>query len=108
MRSINRIVIHHSASNVSTTVETIRVWHMVDHKWADIGYHAIIEEDGVLHPGRDLTRVGAHARGANNGSLGICVTGNNLILMSEMLPFTRLSLVVIFMAMMFPLLIHAI
>ena len=79
MRNINLIVVHHSASSLDTTTEMIRVWHVIDNGWSNIGYHAVIEKDGILHPGRDITRVGAHARGANKGSLGICVVGNNLL-----------------------------
>ncbi len=79
MREIDLIVVHHSASPPNTTTEMIRVWYVIDNEWSNIGYHAVIEEDGILHPGRDIYRVGAHAKRANRSSLGICVTGNNLI-----------------------------
>ena len=48
--------------------------------WIDIGYNVIIEGDGGLYPGRPLHIPGAHTRGHNKDSIGILVTGNNLIL----------------------------
>ncbi len=82
MRAISLIVVHHSASPLTTTAEQIRRWHTLakpnGRGWRDIGYQAVIEGDGALLPGRPIDRVGAHARGANTGSLGVCVVGNNL------------------------------
>lgn len=75
MRSVSFLVIHHSASGKSTTVEQIREWHK-KRGFADIGYHAVIYGDGSLHRGRPESKVGAHALGANTGSLGVCVCGN--------------------------------
>lgn len=75
---IKYLIVHHSASPRDTTsVETIRRWHVQDRGWADIGYHWIITGDGVLHPGRPLTMQGAHAPKVNPESWGICVTGDN-------------------------------
>jgi len=57
----------------------IRKWH-VDPKpkgngWLDIGYHWVIKRDGTIEDGRDVNRVGAHTKGYNTGSLGICMVG---------------------------------
>jgi len=43
--------------------------------WRDIGYHNIIPRDGSLQHGRDLAIPGAHAKGYNKNSLGICLVG---------------------------------
>lgn len=43
--------------------------------WSDIGYHNIIRRNGVLEHGRDLAIPGAHARGYNSKSIGICLIG---------------------------------
>ena len=76
MRPINLIVIHHSASPLSTTREDIAAWHRAK-GWRDIGYHFVIESDGRVVPGRPLEEVGAHARGHNASSIGICAVGDN-------------------------------
>lgn len=77
MRDVHLIVIHHSASPLTTTVEGIRRWHVEGRSWSDIGYHGVIEGDGKWKPGRPFERMGAHAKGANRGSIGICVVGDN-------------------------------
>ena len=76
MRKITYIVVHHSASPLSTTAEDIRGWHL-DRGWSDIGYHGVIVRNGLWVPGRPLDVVGAHAKGCNRNSIGICVVGDN-------------------------------
>jgi N-acetyl-anhydromuramyl-L-alanine amidase AmpD len=77
-RRIDLLVVHHSASPLSTTIQDIRKWHMDDNGWDDIGYHYVIHQDGSIHAGRPIWLMGAHALGANLNSIGICVVGNNL------------------------------
>lgn len=43
--------------------------------WRDIGYHVVIPRDGSLELGRDLDQVGAHVKGFNKLSIGICLVG---------------------------------
>ena len=80
MRDINSIIVHCSDSNIKShdNIETIRKWHVDERGWSDIGYHYVITQDGVVHEGRPLSRRGAHARGHNVGSIGICLTGKSL------------------------------
>ena len=86
MRSINRIVVHCSDSAWGGAA-AIRRWHL-ERGWSDIGYHAVIlngfrknsrdfavGDDGLLEPGRPMDLMGAHAKGANRGSLGVCLIG---------------------------------
>lgn len=76
-RFINKIVIHCSATPAErdVTVEEIRRWHVKERGWSDIGYHFVIHLDGSVHEGRPLERSGAHARGHNRNSIGICYVG---------------------------------
>lgn len=76
IEAIQRLVIHHSASSRLITAEEIREWHMAK-DWKDIGYHFVVEGDGTVVPGRPMDETGAHARGHNEDSLGICVVGDN-------------------------------
>ncbi len=83
MDKIERVIVHHSASPRSTTYDQILEWHTRPtpdgRGWSDIAYHYIIEENGGVRFGRLLPTTGAHARGANSTSIGICITGNNTV-----------------------------
>lgn len=77
MRTIDKIIIHCSATpegrDIST--ETIRSWHVKGNGWSDIGYHFVIELDGAVKNGRALHKMGAHTRGENAHSIGVCYVG---------------------------------
>jgi N-acetylmuramoyl-L-alanine amidase len=73
--NVNKLVVHHSASKKSTTKDEIEKWHK-DRGFSEIGYHMVIEAKGVQKEGRSESKAGAHAKGANSDSLGVCVTGN--------------------------------
>lgn len=74
--STTTIIIHCSATRSEANVRAhhIRQWH-VEKGWADIGYHFVICRDGAIERGRDQDAVGAHAKGANDYSIGICMVG---------------------------------
>lgn len=76
MRTINRIIIHCSATpeGKDYTVDTIRKWHK-QKGYSDIGYHYVIYRDGSIMKGRPLEKIGAHTVGYNTGSIGICYIG---------------------------------
>jgi N-acetyl-anhydromuramyl-L-alanine amidase AmpD len=68
-----QIIIHHSAGNM--TVEQIHQLHK-SNGWAGIGYHYVIDKDGIIYRGRQDYQVGAHCISHNQNSLGICFIGN--------------------------------
>ena len=76
MRSINEIIIHCSATREGqqVTVDTIKDWHLAK-GWNDIGYHFYIDLDGTINKGRDIDKMGAHCKGHNRNSIGICYCG---------------------------------
>lgn len=76
MRHIRRIVIHCSATmpHQDIGVEQIDDWHK-QRGWDGIGYHYVIRLDGVVEVGRPVAQVGAHARGYNSDSIGVCYVG---------------------------------
>ena len=76
MRNINQIVVHCSATPPSMIVgaEDIRRWHL-EKGWSDIGYGYVIKRNGEIEKGRDIARAGAHAKGHNRNSIGICLVG---------------------------------
>lgn len=77
-RKIDILVLHCSDSDYKKhdDVETLREWHL-QRGFSDIGYHYIITKDGVVHPGRAEEVVGAHVKGHNANSIGICLTGRH-------------------------------
>lgn len=75
-RTIKEVIVHCTATMVGKpyTVEQIRRQHK-QQGWADIGYHYVIYADGSLHAGRPLNEVGAHCKGHNTYSIGVCYVG---------------------------------
>ena len=84
MRQINEVIIHCSATQpewmkdqpFKAKVEEIRRWHKA-RKWSDIGYHYLIDRDGTIMAGRPVERVGAHVRGHNEDTIGVCLIGGH-------------------------------
>jgi N-acetyl-anhydromuramyl-L-alanine amidase AmpD len=75
-RKIEKIIIHCSATKPTQDVgsKEIRSWHMAK-GWKDIGYHFVVRRDGKIELGRKLDVRGAHARGHNSTSIGVCYIG---------------------------------
>jgi N-acetylmuramoyl-L-alanine amidase len=76
-RKIDLIVVHCSATTPSMNwgVDDIRLLHKRVNGWSDVGYHYVIKRDGQLQFGRSLEKAGAHVRGHNRNSIGICLVG---------------------------------
>ena len=75
-RNISLIVIHCSATRVTQdfTVEALEACHKA-RGFTSIGYHFYITKDGTLYPCRPESQIGAHAKGYNAHSIGICYEG---------------------------------
>lgn len=76
LREVRYLIVHCSATPMDMDIGAteIRRWHR-ERGWFDIAYHAVIRRDGTEEPGRPLDRPGAHARGFNHLSLGVCLVG---------------------------------
>jgi N-acetylmuramoyl-L-alanine amidase len=76
MRKINKIVIHCADTPRGVEFDSldIKKWHL-ERGFSDIGYHYVILLDGTIELGRCLKKQGAHARGVNKSSIGICYIG---------------------------------
>jgi hypothetical protein len=69
-------VVHHSDSDRATTTKNdIDNWHR-QRGFSQIGYYKVIEGTGKIQKGRPEFVMGAHAKGANLASLGVCVVGD--------------------------------
>ena len=76
MRKITEIIIHCSATKEGKdfAVEDIDRWHR-QRGFNGIGYHFVIRLDGSIHAGRPKNKIGAHCKGHNAHSIGICYVG---------------------------------
>ncbi|GMT38534.1 N-acetylmuramoyl-L-alanine amidase [Helicobacter bizzozeronii] len=76
MRTINKIIIHCSATEKEKDfcAADIDRWHK-EKGWKCVGYHYVIKLDGTLEKGRGVEEIGAHCRGHNKDSIGICYIG---------------------------------
>lgn len=76
MRTINKIIIHCSATPEGREVTTADIdrWHR-ERGFTQIGYHYVIYLDGSIHKGRPEHIAGAHCLGQNQTSIGICYIG---------------------------------
>ncbi len=76
MRKIDKIIIHCSATPYmrNNTINDIRAWHL-QRGYKDVGYHYVIMLDGTLQKGRQDNVIGAHCKGLNRHSIGICYIG---------------------------------
>ncbi len=77
MRRIDKIILHCSATPAGKhfDVDEIRRWHVEGRGWSDIGYHYIVYLDGSVNNGRPIEIPGAHVRGHNKHSIGVCYIG---------------------------------
>lgn len=85
MRPLHEIIVHCSATRPKwmegetlwAQRQEIKSWHVGDRGWSDIGYHFLIGRDGDVVNGRPLSRTGAHVRGRNTGTVGVCLLGGH-------------------------------
>lgn len=75
-RKIEYIAVHCAATKPSMTVdiERIKEWHL-KRGFSDVGYHFYIRQDGSLEYGRPVYKIGAHVKGYNSVSIGVCYEG---------------------------------
>ena len=77
MKEIKKIIIHCSATREgddSINAEVIDRWHK-KRGWKGIGYHFLVLIDGSIETGRMIDKCGAHTKGMNCSSIGVCYIG---------------------------------
>ncbi len=95
---IRKLIVHHTASanrpsDPASVVRLVDQYHTTGRGYSDTGYNYLIDHRGVIYEGRAARRyaakepitgednrgwgvVGAHAKGYNAGSCGICLIGD--------------------------------
>lgn len=73
---LDTIIIHCSATRNGHDFRASDIdrWHR-EQGFAGIGYNYVIDLDGTIEVGRPLTMAGAHCKGWNKRSIGICYIG---------------------------------
>lgn len=76
MRTITLIIVHCSANKAGSALRAADIdrYHR-SLGWMGCGYHYVIPTDGILEPGRPEEMVGAHCKGHNRHSIGVCYVG---------------------------------
>ena len=77
-KKISLLVVHCSDTPNNQNLSAIDIHKMhLDFGWDGIGYHKIIKRSGAIENGRPEYWVGAHVRGKNDISLGVCLLGRD-------------------------------
>ena len=81
--SVRHLIIHHTATNNSfedfpAMVRCIWNFHGFTNGWGDLGYHYLIDPNGVIYEGKagGDKSLGRHFSCANTGTIGIAMLGN--------------------------------
>ena len=75
MRRIDLIVIHCSATRCNQSFPVTALIRCHADRFGFTGYHYYITRDGTVTQTRHEQLIGAHARGYNSHSLGVCYEG---------------------------------
>ena len=77
MRNIEIAVVHCSATkiNVNFSYKDLKHLHVGINNWSDIGYHYYYPRDGCEYVCRPIEHAGAHVKGYNDCSVGLCYEG---------------------------------
>ena len=100
---IDTIIIHcaDTPNGKDFTVDDIDQWHLERGFWRSdafinddyprraIGYHFVIDIAGHIHFGRKIDEVGAHCKGHNSTSIGICLIGRDSFSAEQWLSLTQ-------------------
>ena len=76
--NINFLIIHCSDTPDTENIGASEIHKMhLGFGWDGIGYHKIINKNGLIENGRPEYWQGAHTFGRNHESIGICLIGKN-------------------------------
>jgi hypothetical protein len=73
---LRTVAVHHSATAIDDSPVDLQRTHFNKQRFADIGYHFVIDNLGVIWEGRPINIRGANVSRHNTGTVGICVVGN--------------------------------
>ena len=76
--NIRYLVVHCADTSDEQQLDARDIHRMhLDFGWHGVGYHRVICRDGCVQNGRPDYWIGAHVKGFNEASLGVCLIGRN-------------------------------
>ena len=75
-KKIKYLIVHCSDTSNDFTAIDIHKMHL-NFGWDGIGYHKVILRNGKVENGRPEYWIGAHVKGLNKKSLGVCLVGRS-------------------------------
>ena len=89
-KNINLLVVHCSDTENNQSLSAIDIHKMhLEFGWDGIGYHKIIKRSGKIENGRPEYWVGAHVKGKNEISLGVCLIGRDRFTKKQLVSLER-------------------
>ena len=90
-KNIKLLVVHCSDSEDSQELTALDIHKMhLNFGWNGIGYHKIINRSGKVENGRPEYWIGAHVKGKNEISLGVCLIGRNKFTQKQYLSLEKI------------------
>ena len=89
-KDIKFLVVHCSDTEDSRNLTAIDLHNMhLSFGWDGVGYHKIINRSGKIENGRPEYWTGAHVKGKNNISLGVCLIGRHKFTVKQFISLER-------------------
>ncbi len=89
-KNIKLLVVHCSDTEDKEMLTAIDIHKMhLKFGWDGIGYHKIINRSGKIENGRPEYWIGAHVKGKNDISLGVCLIGKKKFTKKQYLSLER-------------------
>jgi N-acetylmuramoyl-L-alanine amidase len=88
--NIKFLVVHCSDTENTKDLRALDIHKMhLGFGWDGIGYHKVICRSGKVENGRPEYWIGAHVKGKNNISLGVCLIGRDYFTKSQFLSLEK-------------------
>lgn len=89
-KEIKLLVVHCSDTKNSSNLDATDIHKMhLNFGWDGIGYHKIITRSGKVENGRPEYWIGAHVKGKNKISLGVCLIGRDSFTKKQFISLER-------------------
>lgn len=90
-KNIKYLVVHCSDTENNEDLTAINIHEMhLNFGWDGIGYHKIIRRSGKVENGRPEYWIGAHVKGKNKISLGVCLIGRDKFTKKQFLSLEKI------------------
>lgn len=76
LSQVNYLAIHHTAGPETQTPEQIANFHIQSNGWGGIGYHFLVDRNGVVYYVGDISTARANVANLNDAVIGICLIGS--------------------------------